>query len=148
MCRYICRKWAMLLPVVCALMLVAQSACLCQPVSTGKALWHAACDEPNCSFAVQSTDTADIRFIFGSHFVPAHSTKVSPERIGALLREGAYKSPSPGSFCVVCPSGDGFALWSTSKDELVFLFGHHTQLYENKSMSDEDLTALIKRAGK
>ena len=103
-----------------------------------------ACDVEKCGFAVQSEDTAEIRFVYNTHAVIAHQGKLTSERLDSLTHDGTYVSNQKDAKSIACPFGDGFVIWPRSEDELAFHFSAHSQVVNDKQMSKEDIAKLIR----
>jgi hypothetical protein len=107
-------------------------------VLVGRCLVH------ECLFAVQSTDSAEIRMPFGAHMQFVHNQTVARGDLDALISAVPPTLSATGPRSIVCPFGDVYTLSSRDESELRLWFGTHAQLAHNKNLSDTAIGEMIR----
>jgi hypothetical protein len=102
------------------------------------------CPVQECPFAVQSTDSAEIRMPFGAHMQFVHNQTVARVDLDAAISVAPLTLSATGARSIACPFGDVYNLRSRDESELHLWFGTHAQLAHNKNLSDEAIGELIR----
>jgi hypothetical protein len=111
--------------------------------STPQESKYIACKKDSCSFVVQSTSIDELKLDYSIHSSLFHKMSLTDEQILLLIKKGSYKPQNSDAKFIACSEKDGFTVWSTYDDVLIYFFKQHAQFVHNKELKDEDVKKLI-----